>query len=80
MADLITCRLHRVLGYTNKKFGIGMGCCQLDGDFTVCNGDLEFCEKPDLLLRHVVKNFEKSIEVETNLNENVTFISLEGGI
>ena len=57
MAGSINCRLHQALGYANARFGIGMGCCQLDGDYTACNGDVGLCEKPDLLIHR--RNVEK---------------------
>ena len=59
MPGLIGCHLHQVLGWTNKRFGIGIGCCQLDGDYTICNGDVNFCEKPKTLIQHMVQKIEK---------------------
>jgi hypothetical protein len=38
--------------YCNSKNidnGRGLGLCDLDGDQTICNGDLNFCEKPGTL-------------------------------
>ena len=78
MADLIGCRLHHILSYTNRRLRIGMGCCQLDGDYAVCNGDVELCEKPDLLIQHIAKNFEqKSNGAQSRPNNNVTLISIK---
>ena len=51
MVGSISCQLHQALGYANTRLGIGMGCCQLDGDYTTCNGDVGFCEKPNLLIQ-----------------------------
>ncbi len=80
MAHLIACRLHQALGYTSRRLRIGMGCCQLDGDYTVCNGNAELCEKPDLLIQHVLRNLAESIKTEATLDNHATFISLEGVI
>jgi len=38
--------------YRNSKNidkGHGLGFCNLDGDQTICNGDLNYCEKPSAL-------------------------------
>lgn len=78
MAGLISCRLHRALGYANTRLGIGMGCCQLDGDYTACNGHVSFCEKPDTLIHR--KNNENLTAMETRLSHGVTSISSGNGI
>ena len=80
MAGSISCRLHQALGYANTRLGIGMGCCQLDGDYTTCNGDVGFCEKPDLLIHRIVRNIENSAAIETRLSHDVTFVSFGNSI
>jgi hypothetical protein len=38
--------------YRNSKnidIGHGLGFCNLDGDQTICNGDINYCEKPSTL-------------------------------
>lgn len=42
--------------------GKGIGYCDLDGNSTICEGDVNFCEKPDALkqyLRRKLNEFEK---------------------
>ena len=34
--------------------GQGVGYCDLDCDRTTCNGDVNICEKPDALKKHVM--------------------------
>jgi hypothetical protein len=41
------CSSHRSCETLNV--GRGIGYCDLDGDQTTCDGDIHFCEKPDLL-------------------------------
>ncbi len=36
-------------------FGRGIGHCDLDGGQTICDGDLNFCEKPSELKKHQSK-------------------------
>jgi hypothetical protein len=38
----------------NLSIGKGIGYCDIDGNSTVCEGDVKFCEKPDAL-RHYLK-------------------------
>jgi len=48
----------RCLFYRDSKslgMGRGIGHCDLDGDQTVCDGDLRFCEKPSELKKHESK-------------------------
>lgn len=35
--------------------GRGIGYCDLDGHQTICDGDIEFCEKPDALKEYLLK-------------------------
>jgi len=42
-----TCSFYRDSG--TLAMGKGLGYCDLDGNQTVCNGDTQFCEKPDVL-------------------------------
>ena len=44
------------------SFGKGVGYCDMDSGSTTCEGDVEFCEKPDALkqyLRRKLNEFEK---------------------
>jgi hypothetical protein len=43
------------------SFGKGIGYCDIDGNSTTCDGDANFCEKPDALkqfLRRKLDEFE----------------------
>ncbi len=40
-------------------FGKGIGYCDLDCDRTTCDGDLHFCEKPDLLKKYLLEQKKK---------------------
>jgi hypothetical protein len=45
------------------SFGKGIGYCDMDGNSTVCEGDVKFCDKPDAMkqcLRRKVSEFEKN--------------------
>ena len=37
------------------QVGRGIGYCDIDGCQSVCDGDIEFCEKPDALKEHLLK-------------------------
>jgi len=37
------------LNFKNIDMGHGLGFCNLDADQTICNGDLNYCEKPSTL-------------------------------
>jgi CheY-like chemotaxis protein len=41
----------------SESLGIGrrVGYCDLDGHKTICNGDIEFCEKPDAFKEYLLK-------------------------
>ena len=80
MAGLINCQLHQTLGYINTRLGVGMGCCQMDGDYTACRGDVDYCEKPHLLIQHVVKNIKKPITTVDRLSPHVTFVSFKDSL
>ncbi len=40
-------------------FGRGIGYCDLDCDRTICDGDLYFCKKPDLLKKYLLEQKRK---------------------
>jgi len=35
----------------NSHFGKGIGCCDLGVIWTICDGDMRFCEHPEELIR-----------------------------
>jgi CheY-like chemotaxis protein len=45
----------------NIGTGIGLGYCDLDGCQAICEGDIQFCEKPDLLRNQLSKQKEKEV-------------------
>ena len=54
------CRFYQ--SYENLIESRGIGYCDVDGDQPNCDGDTDFCEKPDVLERRLKENsseFEK---------------------
>ena len=47
METELKCSLYRIS--KNIDMGHGLGFCSLDGDQTICNGNLSYCEKPSTL-------------------------------
>ena len=41
--------------------GMGLGFCDLDGGQAICEGDIKFCEKPDLLRDQLSEQKEKEV-------------------
>ncbi|MEW6376270.1 MAG: hypothetical protein AB1502_10850 [Thermodesulfobacteriota bacterium] len=37
------------------NMGCGIGYCDLDCDRTTCDGDIQFCEKPDVLRKYLLE-------------------------
>jgi len=60
------CSFYRDSG--TLAIGRGLGNCDLDGYQTICDGDVQFCEKPDAMKKHlleqkdIAKSFMKSRE------------------
>ncbi len=57
MSIMRICSFYRDCDTLN--FGRGIGYCDLDCDRTTCDGDLYFCEKPDLLKKYLLKEKRK---------------------
>jgi len=53
------CSFYRDPGHIGS--GIGLGYCDLDGGQAICEGDTQFCEKPDLLRNQLLKQKEKEV-------------------
>ncbi len=56
--------------------GRGIGYCDLDGDQTICDGDVNVCEKPDLLKGYFLvqkrrEEWEKRRNVHSSGNQRV---------
>jgi hypothetical protein len=47
MEKVLECSFYR--NSKNIDMGRGLGICDLDGGQTICNGDLNYCEKPSTL-------------------------------
>lgn len=47
MTDVRRCKFYR--DTDTIHIGVGIGYCDLDCDQTTCEGDIDFCEKPDSL-------------------------------
>jgi len=45
----------------NIGAGKGLGVCDLDGCQAICDGDIQFCEKPDQLRSQLSKQKEKEV-------------------
>jgi len=39
--------------------GTGIGYCDLDGNQVVCDGDIHFCEKPNVLEKYLIDREKK---------------------
>ena len=51
------CKFYR--GSDSMNMGRGIGYCDLDGNQVVCDGDIHFCEKPDVLKKYLIDHEEK---------------------
>jgi hypothetical protein len=51
------CKFYRDSGTVNM--GKGIGYCDLDCDQTTCDGDIDFCEKPDSLKIYLFEQMKK---------------------
>ena len=69
--------LNKCLFYRDSEnigAGKGLGFCDLDGCQTICDGDIQFCEKPDQLRSQLSKQKEK--EVKNNKEKEVFNIQI----
>jgi uncharacterized protein YuzB (UPF0349 family) len=39
--------------------GCGIGYCDFDSIWAICDGDIQFCEKPDYLIKNLYDEFGK---------------------
>jgi len=60
MPILTKCQFYR----TGESFslGTGIGYCDLDGNQAVCEGDIHFCEKPDVLKKYLIDHEKKQLD------------------
>ncbi len=65
MAIFKKCPFYRDSG--NLAMGRGLGHCDLCGEQAICEGDIQFCDKPDILRKHL--SDQKKEEVRKNKEE-----------
>jgi len=59
-----------------NNLGVGIGYCDLDGNQTICDGDIDFCEKPDVLKAYFIvqrrrREWEKRRNAHSSGNQRV---------
>lgn len=57
MAISKRCQFYRTCESTSM--GMGIGYCDLDGNQVVCDGDILFCEKLDVLNKYLIDREKK---------------------
>ena len=62
MSEERQCIFHRDLH--SLTVGRGIGYCDIDSAWVICDGDRTFCENPDALLRHGLIRGKKSKPLE----------------
>jgi hypothetical protein len=64
MAITSKCSFYR--NAENPSLGRGLGFCDLDLDRTTCDGNLRFCEKPDVLRKYILDRRHREIRPEAD--------------
>jgi len=54
------CRFYRDTDSPN--FGRGIGYCDLGVIWSICDGDIKFCEKPDEMIRSLCEEWKRGVE------------------
>jgi hypothetical protein len=70
MGTMINCGHYQCVSYTNIRLGIGMGRCNLDGDYAACRGDQNFCEKSEILTHDAVRRTGDKTSLKTMVETN----------
>ncbi len=70
MTILKKCQFYR--GCESSSTGLGIGYCDLDGNQVVCDGDIHFCEKPDVLKKYLIDHEKKEGTSGWEKKRNVT--------
>jgi len=60
MAILRQCQFYR--GRESLSMGTGIGYCDLDGNQAICEGDIKFCEKPNVLQKYLSDREKKELD------------------
>jgi len=55
------------------NLGRGIGYCDLDCDRTTCDGDIHFCEKPEILKKYLMEQKKREGGMEWEKRRNVHF-------
>jgi len=51
------CHFYRISD--SPVMGCGIGYCDFDSIWAICDGDIQFCEKPDYLIKNLYDEFGK---------------------
>jgi hypothetical protein len=43
----------------HSQFGCGIGCCDLGIIWSICDGDMNFCEHPEKLIKSLYEEWKK---------------------
>ena len=65
------CKFYRDSGTINM--GKGIGYCDLNGDRTTCEGDIDFCEKLIFLKTYLIEQIKRKGGLEWERKRNVRF-------
>ncbi|MBM4340018.1 MAG: hypothetical protein FJ110_10765 [Deltaproteobacteria bacterium] len=60
MTNLRGCRFFRDLD--GLHFGRGIGYCDLGVIWSICDGDVRFCESPDVMVRSLCEEWRRGAE------------------
>jgi hypothetical protein len=71
MSNLRECSFYR--GSETLNMGRGIGYCDLDCDRTTCDGDIQFCEKPDILRKYLLEQKKREGGLGWEKKRNVHF-------
>jgi hypothetical protein len=71
MSNLRECSFYRDSETLNM--GQGIGYCDLDCDRTTCDGDIQFCEKPDILRKYLLEQKKREGGLGWEKKRNVHF-------
>ena len=55
------------------NLGRGIGYCDLDCDRTTCDGDIHFCEKPEILKKYLMEQKRREGGMGWEKRRNVPF-------
>lgn len=65
------CRFYRDLG--KVQMGRSLGYCDLDGDRTTCEGNIDFCEKPGALKIYLFEQLKKEGGLKWTVRRDALF-------